>query len=116
MFRREMLLLVAALVAASVVDAQAGCPCSRCRSNCCKVCKLVPDVKKVTTFQYCVECEDFCLQGPSKCLGWKEVCDCNNCKHCEKVMQPTCSCIRTRRKLVKTPVVEEKHGWKCVVV
>jgi hypothetical protein len=112
---RRIIMLVACLAAVPAVEAQAGCPCSQCRSQCCKYCKLVPDVKKVTTFKYCVECEDICLPGRSKCLGWKQVCECGK-SECVKCMQPTCSCIRTRRKLVKMPVVEEHHGWKCVVV
>jgi hypothetical protein len=115
MFRREMLLLVASLIAASAVEVQAGCRCGRCNSNCNKVCKLVPDVKKVTTFKYCLECEDFCIPGRSKCLGWKQVCECGR-PECVKCMQPTCACVRTKRKLMKMPVVEEHHGWKCVVV
>ena len=86
------------------------CGCNKMR----KVCKLVPDVKKVTTFCYSVKCDDFCLNGHSRCVGTKQVCDCHG-SHCEKVMQPTCCEILTRRQLTKTPIVEEKHGWKCVV-
>ncbi|MBA4018507.1 MAG: hypothetical protein C0483_15170 [Pirellula sp.] len=91
--------------------------CHRCNcSNVRKVCRLVPDVKKTTTFQYSLVCEDYCLNGCSKCAGCKEVCDCNGCKHCEKIMKPTCCKIQTKAKLMKTPVVKETHGWKCVVV
>ena len=100
-----------------LADADAGCLCNRCNScNVRKVCRLVPDVKKTTTFEYSLVCEDYCLNGISKCVGHKEVCDCNGCKHCEKVMKPTCCKVQTKAKLMKTPVVKETHGWKCVVV
>lgn len=107
---------VAGLFGIATVELSAGC--NRCGCNHgCKVCKLVPDVKKETTFEYRVECEDFCLYGRSKCIGTKQVCDeCSGRVHCEKVWQPTCGCVKTRAKLVKVPVVKEKHGWKCVVV
>lgn len=102
-----------------LADAEAGHHehCNRCNcGNVRKVCRLVPDVKKTTTFEYCLVCEDYCLNGISKCVGCKEVCDCNGCKHCEKVMKPTCCKVQTKAKLMKTPVVKETHGWKCVVV
>ncbi|MBL9094020.1 MAG: hypothetical protein JNL96_22570 [Planctomycetaceae bacterium] len=110
------LALVAAL-ATFAAEAQAGhghCGCGNC-NRVRKVCKLVPDVKKTTTYEYCLVCEDFCLHGPSKCVGCKQVCDCAG-KHCEKVMQPTCCKVKTKAKLMKIPVVKEEHGWKCVVV
>lgn len=101
-----------------LADAEAGHGhCRHCNNcNVRKVCRLVPDVKKTTTFEYCLVCEDYCLNGISKCVGCKEVCDCNGCKHCEKVMKPTCCKVQTKAKLMKTPVVKETHGWKCVVV
>lgn len=113
----QTLVATAAALAGLVVAAQAGHHCGRC--NGCggyKVCRLVPEVTKTTTYQYCLECEDFCLHGRSKCIGTKQVCDCQGCCKCEKVMQPTCACVKTKAKLVKIPVVKEKHGWKCVVV
>ncbi|MBS0208230.1 MAG: hypothetical protein JSS27_04675 [Planctomycetes bacterium] len=92
-----------------------GDGCSSC--GCCKVrkvCKLVPDVKKITTYCYSTKCDDFCLNGHSKCVGTRQVCDCHG-SHCEKCMQPTCCEVLTRRLITKTPIVKEKHGWKCVV-
>ncbi|MGC3972436.1 MAG: hypothetical protein QM775_35355 [Pirellulales bacterium] len=110
-----LFLAMFALAASFVIEAEAGhccnCNCNRVR----KTCKLVPDVKKTTTFEYCLVCEDFCLHGPSKCVGCKQVCDCAG-KHCEKVMQPTCCKVKTKAKLMKIPVVKEEHVWKCVVV
>ena len=112
------LLLIAASLTGLVASVQAGhhhcgsCNCSQGH----KVCRLVPEVTKTTTFEYRLECEDFCLHGKSKCVGMQKTCGCGNCAKCEPIMQPTCDCIRTRAKLVKIPVVKEKCGWKCVVV
>lgn len=114
---RLILTLAAAALLGQVAPVEAGHACNHCGScQGCKVCKLVPDVKKIVTFEYRLQCEDFCLHGPSKCVGTKNVCDCNGCSHCEPVMQPTCACVKTIRKLVKIPVVKEECGWKCVVV
>lgn len=107
---------VAGLFGIAAMDLSAGCLKCGCNQG-CKVCKLVPDVTKTTTYEYRIECEDFCLYGRSKCVGTKQVCDeCTGRSHCEKVWQPTCGCVKTRAKLVKVPVVKEKKGWKCVVV
>jgi len=110
---------LAIALCSSAGSAEAGhhgcnhCGCSQGR----KVCKLVPDVKKHTEIEFSSKCEDICINGRSKCIGTKQVCDCRTgCAKCEKVMQPTCCKIRTVSKLVKTPVTTEKHGWKCVVV
>lgn len=110
-------LLAVVLLTGVTVVVEAGHHCRRC--NGCgghKVCRLVPEVTKVTTFEYYLQCEDFCIQGRSKCVGTCCKPDCSGCCHCEKVMQPTCGCVRTKAKLMKVPVVKEKCGWKCVVV
>ena len=100
----------------AAVEAGYGCNSCGCQQG-RKVCKLVPTVTKTTTFEYSCKCEDICLNGRSKCIGTEKVCDpCTGCVKCEKVMQPTCCKVKTITKLVKTPVVTEKHGWKCVVV
>jgi len=107
--------LIVALVGL-VASADAGHGCSQCGCDSGrKVCKLVPTVTKTTTFEYSCQCEDICLNGRSKCIGTRQVCE-DGCTKCEKVMQPTCCEVKTITKLVKTPVVKEKHGWKCVVV
>jgi hypothetical protein len=112
-------LLLSALAVAMlgwVAPVDAGQPCHHC--GCCqgcKVCRLVPEVTKVTTIKYSLECSDICLHAPSKCVGTKQVCGCFG-PRCEPIMQPSCGRVKTIAKLVKTPVVEEKHGWKCVVV
>ena len=111
------ILSLAVVLTGFVGMAEAGhcnsCGCQQGR----KVCKLVPTVTKTTKFEYSCKCEDICLNGRSKCIGTEKVCDpCTGCVKCEKVMQPTCCKVKTITKLVKTPVVTEKHGWKCVVV
>jgi len=113
----KITLLTAMLLAAAAMVVEAGHHCGRC--NGCggyKYCKLVPEVTKTTTYKYYLECEDFCIPGRSKCIGTTCKPDCNGCCKTEKVMQPTCGCVRTKAKVMKVPVVKEKHGWKCVVV
>ena len=86
------------------------CGCSNVR----KVCKLVPDKKKVQVVKYTAECEDFCIQAPSELCGYRHVPDCEGGK-CEKIWKPNCGCVWTRTKLVKKTTTEEKPGYKCVV-
>ena len=91
--------------------------CGQC--GCCqgrKVCRLVPDVKKTTTYDYRLQCEDICLHGRSRCVGSEQVCNCRGVCRCEPVMKPTCGRMITVAKVVKVPIVTEKCGWKCVVV
>jgi hypothetical protein len=113
---RLILVLAAAAWLGQVDTVEAG-HCNHCGcSSGCKVCKLVPEVRKIASVEYRLQCEDMCLHGRSRCVGTKQVCDCNGCPQCEKIMQPTCGCVLTIRKLVKVPVVREECGWKCVVV
>jgi hypothetical protein len=114
---RSVLFAVLTAVSGLVGHADAGCNSCGCNSG-CKVCRLVPEVTKVTTYEYRIECEDFCLHGRSQCCGSHLVpgeC-CGDCPRCEKIWKPTCGCVKTKGKLVKIPVVKEKCGWKCVVV
>ena len=114
MHRYQFLRLTALLAVVALTGAFASA-CDQC--GCCnvrKVCRLVPDVKKTTTYCYSYECEDFCLNGRSKCVGTEQVCTCRG-PVCKNIMQPTCCEVMTRRVLTKVPVVKEKHGWKCVV-
>jgi len=108
---------------ALVSQAQAGhhcCPQCGC-SNVKKVCRLVPEIKKTTTFCYDVECEDFCLPGPSPCCGKKCVpntcCGIGTGYHKEHIYGKPCFCghIRTRKVLVKIPVTREMKVWSCKV-
>jgi len=93
-----------------------GCGCQPCTR---KVCKLVCESKKVPTPVYSVECEDFCLPGPSvKC---KVPCGCPDGCHsgCHKgykvVYKPTCGKVRTRANLVVGKKEKEVPSYKCVV-
>ncbi len=106
------LLLLACPVATTSADDCSGDCCAHCgcHSNCCKVCRLVPDVKKVPKVTYTCECEDFCVPGRSEhCVTYDE---CGNKQHC---YAPTCGKVRTRTKLVKHETMVEKPGYKCVV-
>jgi hypothetical protein len=58
----------------------AGDGCARCGClDCCKVCRLVEETKKVPVICWGMKCEDFCVGGPS----------CRGCKNCEEVCQST---------------------------
>jgi hypothetical protein len=110
---------------ALVSQAQAGhhhCGCPSCGcSNVKKVCRLVQETKKTTTFCYDSICEDFCLPGPSPCCGKKCVpntcCGIGTGFHKEHIFGKPCSCghIRTRKTLVKIPVTKETKVWVCKV-
>lgn len=113
----RILSLVLLLAAGFTSDAQAGgCCCPSCGCHHVKkVCKPVCDVKKETKFVYSCVCEDFCVPGPSKIVGCNCKKDCNGCEHCCPVRKPTCAAVRTRTKLIKTPVEVEKPTIKWVV-
>lgn len=87
-----------------------------CQSSCKKVCRLVCETKKVKEPCYSCECEDFCLPGPSKCCGHRVVCEPCGKTHKEKIWQPSCGCVKTRKKLVKTEIEKEVCVYKCEVV
>jgi len=98
-------------------QAQAGgccCPSCGCRQV-KKICVCVPDVKKETKFEFTAVCEDFCVPGPSHVVGHCRTKDCRGCDVCQPVRQPTCAHVRTRVKLVKTPVTCETPTVKWIV-
>ncbi|MEX2113516.1 MAG: hypothetical protein WD845_10035 [Pirellulales bacterium] len=94
-------------VRASAADCCAHCGC---QTSCCKVCRLVPDVKKITTPVYDCECEEFCVPGKSECCVGCDECGCRKLFY-----TPTCGKVRTRVKLVKTNETTEVKTFKCVV-
>jgi hypothetical protein len=110
---RSLLLCAVALTWYQSSAVYAGC-CSHCGCNddsCCKVCCLVPEVKKVTKPVYDCECEDFCVPGKSDCcIG------CDECGRRKLIYTPTCGCVRTRVKLIKKNETKEVKTFKCVVV
>ncbi len=103
--------------------------CHRCGWNanlCRKVCRLVQVDRKITTTIWGMECEDFCMPGPST----------PDCKQCDMVGSPVpgdkvCSkpkrivwtswipgCgqeIHTKRKLMKKTVTKTVPSYKWVV-
>ncbi len=106
---------VAPRMAAAECCDHCGCQC-----QCCKVCRLVPDVKKVPKVTYACECEDICIPGKSCIIGYKcetdDDCECGHHKHPEPIWQPSCGRVITRHKLVKIETVKEVKTFKCVVV
>jgi len=109
-------LFVAVLSASFVAEAQAGGCCPSCGCHKLKkVCKPVCVVKKETKVTYDCVCEDFCVPGPSKCVGYCKTKDCRGCVHCKPMMQPTCAAVRTRSKLIKHTEEIEKPTIQWVV-
>ena len=112
----------------STAIAGAGC-CShcRCQTRCRKVCRLVQEEKKITTSCWGMECEDFCVPGPST----------PDCKHSEMLQPktqddkkicaqprrltwtswiPGCSGnVLTKRKLMKKTITTKVPSFKWVV-
>jgi hypothetical protein len=115
-----MLIALGAFVSQAQAGHHCGCPSCGC-ARVKKICRLVEDVKKTTVFCYKVECEDFCIPGPSPCCGTK--CVPNDCPcigtgfHKEIIFGKPCGCgkIRTKKSLVKVPVDKEMRIWTCKV-
>lgn len=103
-----------------VLPCQAGLfcrPCSRC--GCCqvkKVCRMVPDVKKVPEYTYTVACEEICMLGKSctEDVAVPDAC-CPNGMRCETVTSPRCGRPVCVKKLKKTTTIVEKPIVRCVV-
>ena len=103
-----------------VLPCQAGIfarSCAQC--GCCqlkKVCRMVPDVKKVTEIKYTVDEEDVCLLGKSGCQDVVVPDECApNGQRCDTVQVPQCGRIVCKKKLKKTTTTVEKPSVKCVV-
>jgi hypothetical protein len=96
--------------AAAIVRAGDCCQRCGCHSACHKVCRVVCEIKKVPKTEYDCECEEFCVPGKSeRCLTYDE------CGKRQCVYTPVCGQVRTRTKLVKKQVIEEKPSYKWVV-
>lgn len=111
--------LILGLLALGAMASQAwadGCPSCGCQ-HAHKRCRLICETKKVTTFDYVCECEDFCLPGRSCNLGTKCVPDCNAFfgHRKEVIWKPNCGPIKTRTFLAKVPVTKEVPSYRCVV-
>ena len=110
------LLLVVGLSRISQSEGNCGC-CPHCGCHdVTQVCRLVPDVKKVTKTVYSVVCEDACMLGKSKKCGAECVTDeCTGCTKQQTIWQPACGRIVTKKKLRKETVTTEQPTFKCVV-
>lgn len=132
-------MLLRSLLAASAASIYAGFPieamagegcCSRCgcsANRCKKICRLVQEDRKIVTACWGMQCEDFCVPGPST----------PDCKHCETVCSKgsddTQICVKpkrlvwtswipgcdqeifTKRKLMKKTVTKTVPSFKWVV-
>jgi len=115
MLRIAIFFVGLAMLSATTLQAADGC-CAHCGCGTMrKVCVPVTETVKETTYEYTCVCEDFCVPGPSKCVGHRCEPDCSGCPRCVPVMQPTCGTVHTRTKLVKTPVTRERCVTKWVV-
>lgn len=112
------------VLAAGTTTALAGDCCAHCGCdcNCRKICRLVCETKKVPKITYDCKCEDFCVPGPSKCVGVCDTgcdqcggCGCKLCCHKKKIYEPTCACVHTKKVLVKHVEMVEKPSYKWVV-
>ena len=132
-------MVLSSLLTASVASIYAGFPtqatagegcCSHCgcsANRCRKICRLVQEDRKITTTCWGMQCEEFCVPGPST----------PDCKHCETVCSkgpddqqicvqpkrlvwtswiPGCGQeIFTKRKLMKKTVTTTVPSFKWVV-
>ena len=97
--------------------------CGHCGRMCTpqKVCRIVQEKKKVPKTTYSWECEEFCIPGHSEKVGCHEECREGHCwPECLRIKKvwdwrPCCGEVKTRVKLVKKTVDEEKMVPKCVV-
>ena len=125
-------LALAAAVVLSGVTAAGDCCCDHCgcQNSCNKVCKLVPDERKVETTCWGCKCEEFCVTGPScsECEQCETVCDpCENGGDPKapvgkakrlvwKLWGPPCSAkMYTKKKLYKKTITKKVPGYKWVV-
>lgn len=91
--------------------------CVSCGCNTCirKVCHVKCETKKVPHTEYCCECEDFCVPGPSKKCGHECTVDCHGCEKCKVNWVPQCATVHTRHKLKKVVTDKEEKTYKWVV-
>lgn len=92
----------------------AGCGCSTFR----KVCRLICEMKEDIDYEYDVDHDDYCLPAVSQIRGKKWVPDCKSLLGWRKALtwKPRCACkVRSRKTLVKIPVVKKVPTYNCVV-
>ena len=91
--------------------------CSHCQGCAAtkKVCRWVPEKKKITIDKWDCECETICIPGRSQHCGKDCTVDCDGKKHTVHHWIPTCAKPRTINKLRKVKEEKEVCTWKWVV-
>jgi hypothetical protein len=84
-FSRIFLSVLVALVisAGRARGDHGGCARCGCAAECCKICRLVCEEKKVEVYCYGCKCEEFCAPCPSKPGCRHCECVCDSCEHSE---------------------------------
>jgi hypothetical protein len=122
----KVTLAIAAAALVSLFGQDALADCCRCGGDCGvrKVCRVVPDKRKIEKTVYGCECADMCLAGKScrGCLNCEEKQgegkDCDSCSHKPYALlrwwdwEPGCAQVKTVKKLTKYTVTKEVCGWK----
>lgn len=117
MHRFLALLVIVSTPYTAGVDAAGPC-CHSCgHGNAKYVCRLVCTMRDQLTYEYEMDCEPYCMLGRSDSCGKKRVCDDSLLGfHWETIWKPNCECkVRTKRTLVKVPVVKQVPAYSCVV-
>ena len=125
--KMALMIAAAALVGLIAHDALAGECCCHCGCNdgARKVCRLVPDKRKIEKTVFGCECSEVCIPGKAcrGCLNCDEKCGeskggCDSCNHAPYAMlkwfdwQPGCANVKTVKKLIKYTASKEVCGWK----
>jgi hypothetical protein len=115
--RTWSILLTAVALSLFAVRAQAGHFCDHCgcQRDCKKVCRVEVKKKEKKETEYSLECEDFCVPGPSKRCSYLVDDKCKGHPQRKFIWQPTCAKVYTRKKLVKNEVKKEVPDYKWVV-
>ncbi len=122
--QRFLAIVALALTAAAVYGGPLHtCPDCGCPQPPRRVCRVVPDVQLVTTYEYFTRSETFCVPGRSHCLAVEPSPECEpttDCgkapkSPCEKVWVPTAGPVFCRSKLCRRPVTVKKLGYKYIV-
>ena len=79
----------------------------------CRICRTVPEKKKVSKTVFSCEDEDFCIPGRSQCQTTTEI-DENGCAQQRVHTIPTAKEIRSRRVLKKSTEEKEEMTYKLV--
>ncbi len=120
---QRILAIVALLFTAAAVQAGSVERCCNCGSlePPRPICRVVPDVQLVTTYEYFSRQEMFCLPGRSRCLladaspeCGEPTTDCGPSPR-PKIWIPTAGPVVCRSKLCRRPVTVKKQGFKYIV-